>query len=335
VNICTGANVHGQYDYIVRLCPPFISPEMLLAQSFKSIEDIVSYLKLHHRGEIEKTPADWSSSSTSVQRGVPSPAPSIRHPFVELFQSPEVNRFASLKRIASALSDGEIQRKFDQHGKAAPNRGLYREYFVGHTGKTTSGASTNRREEQLAIAVWLAYRESGFELPDGTILFPVEYQLPLKSHRDEANVGLGKVDLFCVESGGDPWITELKIQNGRLDTPLKAVLEALAYCATLAPDMRFLSRESNDRKQTLLHIASPMPPNLLVLAPAEYWDVCNLEEGRNSWREALQDLGRRIEETLKIKVRFVRMENCRWEMTATGMPRVIESPVFKWAIDPA
>lgn len=39
VNICTCANINGQYDYIVRLSPPFISTAMLLNQDFSSLAD--------------------------------------------------------------------------------------------------------------------------------------------------------------------------------------------------------------------------------------------------------------------------------------------------------
>jgi hypothetical protein len=257
------------------------------------------------------------------------------HPIVDLFRSAEVNSFASSELVASALSIDELLLRFEQEAKCAPRRGLHRPFFGRHTGKTTSGLATNRREEHLAIALWSAYRESGFALPDGTTLFPLDYQLPLKSHRDEANALLGKVDLFCGESGGGPWVSEVKIRsarNGRVDTPLKALLEALAYCATLDPDMRYVSRESDAKKRTLLHVVSPTRPNLLILAPSEYWDVCDLAEARHSWRESLQALGQRIELALKVKVRFVRMENCSWEMPTSGMPRLIESPVFNWAI---
>ena len=257
------------------------------------------------------------------------------HPLVELFRSTEVNNFASSALAASALSEDELLLRFEQQRKAAPCRGLYRPYFGRHTGKTTSGLATNRREEHLAIALWIAFRASGFALPDGTLLFPIDYQLPLKSHRDKANALLGKVDLLCAESEGEPWISELKIQsasNGPVDTPLKALLEALAYCATLDADMRHLSRESDGKKRTLLHVVSPMRPNLLILAPSEYWDSCERAEDSHCWREPLQALGQRIELTLRIKVRFVRMDNCRWEMTASGMPRLSESLSFNWAI---
>lgn len=335
VNICSSANIHGQYDYIVRLRPPFISTETLLTQNFSSIQDLVSYLERHHFGDIERTPAIGSSGVTQILSNIAPPAPNSAHPLVELFRSAEVNSFASMRLAATALSEEELLLRFEQQRKAAPRRGEHGSYFGRHTGKTTSGRPTNRREEHLAIALWRAYRESGFALPDGKILFPVEYQLPLKSHRDEANGQIGKVDLFCVESEGEPWIIEIKVhsaRNGSADTPLKALLEALAYCAILDADMRCLSRESDDKKLALLHVVSPIRPNLLILAPSEYWNSCDLAESRHRWRESLQALGQRIEVALKVKVRFVRMEDCRWEMTTSGMPRLIESPVFDWAI---
>ena len=248
--------------------------------------------------------------------------------------STEVNSFASSALAMAALSQDELLFRFEQQRRTAPHRGLHRSYFVGHNGKTTSGRATNRREEHLAIALWRAYRQSGFALPDGIMLFPVEYQLPLKSHRDKGNAGLGKVDLFCVESEGEPWITEMKVcsvRNEGVDTPLKALLEALAYCAVLDADMQYLSRETDNKKRKLRTVR-PLRPNLLILAPSEYWDRCELAESRHCWREPLQALSQRIELALKIKVRFVCMDSCRWEMATSGMPRLIESPVFYWAI---
>jgi hypothetical protein len=335
VNICDGANINGRYDYTVRLRPPFISAKVLLQQNFTSIEGVVEYLERYYSGEIERRPGMPRPEGAQIRSNIASAAESLsRHPLVEAFQAAEINSFASLPIAASALSEDELLLRFEQQRKAAPYRGLHRSYFVGHTGRTTSGASTNRREEHLAIALWAAYRQSGFALPDRTVLFPVDYQLPLKSHRDEANAGLGKVDLFCVDAVGEPWIAELKIHsegNGRVDTPLKALLEALAYCATLDPDMRYLSRESDDKKRMLLHVVSPARPNLLVLAPAEYWDSCDLAGSRHCWREQLQALRQRIEFAIKIRIQFVRIDNCRWEMTPVGVPHLIEPPAFAWA----
>ncbi len=233
VNICTSANINGQYDYRIRLRPPFIKAETLLFENLGTIDDLVDYLVRQHQGDIEQRPASRPNIVTSSANN--------RHPLTVLFQTAEVNNFASSRLVAEALTDGELRLKFKQQLEAAPYRGLHKDYFVGHMGRITAGVATNRREEHLAIALWRDYRKDGFVLPDDTRLFPVDYQLPLKSHRDEENAGLGKIDLFCAESAGDSWICELKIRpagGGRVETPMKAMIEALAYCGTLDADMR-------------------------------------------------------------------------------------------------
>ncbi|MGO9083677.1 MAG: hypothetical protein ACLQBK_00485 [Candidatus Sulfotelmatobacter sp.] len=337
VNICSSANIHGEYDYKVRLTPPTISEETLLGQSFKSIPELVRYLECHHNGAVEQAPTIRLSGAIQIRSDQTKPARMSRHPLTDLFKSPDVNLFASLAKAASSLSETELQLQFGQQAKNAPLRGEYRDkpYFKGHTGKTTSGLSTNRREEHLAIALWRAYRDAGFALPDGKVLFPVDYQVPLKSHLDEPNAGLGKVDLLSVDAEGEPWICELKVHStGKksAETPLKALLEALAYCATLDADLRNLSRESDDKMRMLLHSFSPMRPNLLIMAPTEYWALCDHAKFRDPWREPLQALSRQIEVALKIKVRFVRMDNCLWQMNEnTRMPSLIGTPVFNWA----
>ena len=336
VNICSSANIHGEYDYIIRLTPPSISEETLLGQSFSSIPELVRYLESYHLGVVERTPTIRSSGAFRIRADEVTSKRAMRHPLNALFKSPEVNSFALSEKAASALSETKLLLLFQQQVKDAPLRGEYRDkpYFKGHTGKTDSGLPTNRREEHLSIALWRAYREAGFTLPDGTTLFPVDYQLPLKSHRDEANEGLGKIDLLCVEPEGDPWICELKVLSvgaKGVETPLKALLESLAYCATLDADMRNLSRESDDKKRTLLHVVSPTRPNLLIIAPSEYWTLCSQAEDRFHWIEAIQTLCRRIEIALKIKVRFVGIDNCRWEMNQSGMPNLIGTPAFNWA----
>lgn len=56
VNICTARNIHGEYDYILRLRPPFTSEDELLNQGFDSIAELVDWLKVHHHAALEKSP---------------------------------------------------------------------------------------------------------------------------------------------------------------------------------------------------------------------------------------------------------------------------------------
>jgi len=71
VNICTSDNIHGDYDYIVRLRPPFIREDTLRAKGFATIEALVRYLRRDHSGRIEKTPINGSGpfSRPNVVKG--------------------------------------------------------------------------------------------------------------------------------------------------------------------------------------------------------------------------------------------------------------------------
>jgi hypothetical protein len=89
VNICDEQNIHGRYDCIVRLQPPFISEDVLLRQCFKSIEDLVRYLEHDYAGQVERTPGNRLLESgitqcecvqalrTPLQSRVANPIPSI------------------------------------------------------------------------------------------------------------------------------------------------------------------------------------------------------------------------------------------------------------------
>ncbi len=66
VNICANTNILGQYDYIVRLRPPFISPEALALKNFDTIVELVRFLERSHGGLIERAPTTTSISSARL-----------------------------------------------------------------------------------------------------------------------------------------------------------------------------------------------------------------------------------------------------------------------------
>ncbi|MHB1355215.1 MAG: hypothetical protein ACYCZF_04455 [Anaerolineae bacterium] len=68
VNICTDANILGEYDYIVRLHESTATEGELVEQRFTSIVDLIRYLQATHHAAIERTPA-----STPAQQVVARP----------------------------------------------------------------------------------------------------------------------------------------------------------------------------------------------------------------------------------------------------------------------
>lgn len=61
VSICTGANVQGQYDYRIRLRPPFTSEEALAGCGFETIDDLVHFLERSCDGRVEQAPITRAS----------------------------------------------------------------------------------------------------------------------------------------------------------------------------------------------------------------------------------------------------------------------------------
>ncbi|GMT50265.1 MAG: hypothetical protein IEMM0008_1804 [bacterium] len=53
INICTENNIHGEYDYILRIVHPkqFTSYDQLTAKQFSSIEDLISSIQKDHHGK--------------------------------------------------------------------------------------------------------------------------------------------------------------------------------------------------------------------------------------------------------------------------------------------
>ena len=67
-------------------------------------------------------------------------------------------------------------------------------------------------------------------MPEGGSIELLDYQVPLKARRSDA--GVGKIDIFGLNDSAIPVVIELKVLGkGTPDTPLRALLEGLAYAA--------------------------------------------------------------------------------------------------------
>ena len=56
VNVCTQASVAGEYEYILRIRPPFATEHDLKSGWFSSIEQFVTHVQDRHGGELERGP---------------------------------------------------------------------------------------------------------------------------------------------------------------------------------------------------------------------------------------------------------------------------------------
>jgi hypothetical protein len=186
-----------------------------------------------------------------------------------LYSDPEVNKISRFADIARGLDIEALCEAYIELVKRAPRRSLNRkQYFqTGHDGFPSGDENSNRREEHLALALF--NQSNRFDFPGGRNLNIIDYQTPLKSRRDDK--GIGKIDLFGVIDDSIPAVIELKIHGidkRKADTPLRALLEGLAYCAMVEANIANITDEVKSKfNLKITHTRS----DLIVMAPNEYW----------------------------------------------------------------
>ncbi len=68
VNVCTSAGIAGEYEYVVRIRPPYADEGQLSAMGFRSVDDLVAHLIANYGGDIEKSP-EILRAAQEVDRG--------------------------------------------------------------------------------------------------------------------------------------------------------------------------------------------------------------------------------------------------------------------------
>jgi hypothetical protein len=241
---------------------------------------------------------------------------SVAHPLVDLFRSPGVNRLSEFASFAAGIRTADIAAWYSIELANAPKRhSRGKTYFSnGHTGRPRSGSASNRSEEHLAIALWSSFRTSGVTLPNGDEMVLVDYQVPLRA--SQLDSGIGKMDLFGVVEGPSSSYTgrvcELKTLG--CDTPLKALLECLAYHAIAAVNLADFSAELGKCFRNL---------ECMILAPVNYWHNFAGRRSAGNWAGEIRSLAKRVETDLGFKFSFLALENCQWSMGLNGTAPVL------------
>ena len=243
---------------------------------------------------------------------------------IELYNEADVNRITGFATAAKRLDISGICEDYSELRSTAPlrfQRGKH--YFVaGHNGIPGSGKSSNRKEEHLAIAIYNASRSgAAFELPDGRSLEIMDYQTPLKSRQRDR--GIGKVDLFGVVDKNLPAVIELKVEGqngGHSDTPLRALLEGLAYCAIVEANMPAIAEESSHKFGLSFSATRPM---LIVMAPEAYWRRYLKNHSAGIWLPQLLSVIDRLKSQLELEVHLIALQGAEFDMGLGGMHPVL------------
>jgi hypothetical protein len=233
---------------------------------------------------------------------------------IKLYSQSTVNNVSQFASFAIQLNVNDLIKGYKELIQRAPHRHeTEKKYFVEEHEIFLGHENSNRREEHLAGALFNECKYGHkFKLPDGSELNIMDYQFPLQAHKGDKSIG--KIDLFGVIDGVIPCIIELKVagkDGGKADTPLRAFLEGLAYCAIVESNIESISQEAKERglkfKKTSLCV--------IVLAPENYWGYYLNKKAAGNWIQALKNLTNAVSKELNIQIRFLSMINadCEWK----------------------
>ena len=88
----------------------------------------------------------------------------------------------------------------------------------------------------------------------------------------------------------------------RADTPLRAFLEGLAYCAMLEADLESVCQEAVEKFGRPI---AKKTPALTVLANDAYWKSYLESKAAGAWRSEMHRLANGVEDLLNISVSFL------------------------------
>jgi len=195
---------------------------------------------------------------------------------------------------------------YDQLKSCASRRhGRDKKYFVPrHDGMPRSKNESVCREEHLAMALFNDFAQKGVvEHAEMSKLQFLDYQFPLKARLKDAekekqkNTGVGKVDLFGVIDGEHPCVVELKVGK---ESPLRALLQALAYCATVEANIKHIANENEANEERRASFAAQRP-RLMILAPDAYWQYFMRHPDAGNWQPAFRKLLAEIHQCIGVR----------------------------------
>jgi len=236
---------------------------------------------------------------------------------LKIYNDREVKNISSFADVAGRLDPGNVVAAYAHVRDYAPRRhDRNKAYFVDHAGLKSRSDNSSRREEHLALALWGASQTgTPMVLPSDETLEILDYQTPLKARRSDK--GVGKVDLFGLIDGCRSTVIELKVHRASDygDTPLRAYLEALAYCAIIEANASEIASEASTRFNRSI---DERAPGLVVMAPQDYWAGYLEHPSVGEWWPILNNLATEIDKLLNLETHFLGLRDATYRMGARG-----------------
>ena len=242
----------------------------------------------------------------------------MSHPLIALAADKDVRQAAAFRARAEALTGEQLAAAYQEEKRNAPRvHEAGRRYLAPRGGKPATERRRDKDEEHVGAALvrYGTARTDGLPLPDEPLrLLPLEYAVRVKTGPADAETrGIGRIDLLGITSDDRLAVVKLRVLEpaetrcGVGDTPLRALLEALALCAIAEANLSALRSEIAERFGRTLSDAAPM---CVVAASPVYWRLCRRREAQRgaAWIREMERLAQEVERGVGVPVRFLALE---------------------------
>ncbi len=245
------------------------------------------------------------------------------HPLVERSEQREVRKASDFRLCAQALTGAQLADEFQQECASAPSRSSGgRKHLLAPNRRLAAERGGARRDcEHAAIALVQRQKqtERGLLLPEDIGAFDALHAgAVLKSGvpdrklgAADPNYGINKVDVVGIGQGDRLALGFLRflapgaqrISPG--DTPLRALLEAMAQCAVAKANRDVLLAELAPRSQRTF--AADAPPVLMLIGSQRYWELSRRREAHKGagWIRELSRLAEEFEAASGVTVMYL------------------------------
>lgn len=271
----------------------------------------------------------------------------LSHPLIALAADKDVRQAAAFRARAERMTGAQLAEAYEQEKREAPRlHDAGKRYLAPRGGKPATERKSNKDEEHAGAAVvrYGLARGDGLPLPDESLrLLPLESAVRVKTGPADApeTRGIGRIDLLAVTSEDRLAVVKMRVLGptetrcGVGDTPLRAMLEALALTAIAHANLPALRSEIAER---FGRTVSEEPPMCVVAASPVYWKLCRRREAQRGagWIRELERLSQEIEASIGVSMRFLSLElpgDPGWVYREDG-PAIDGVPHFALAWEP-
>jgi hypothetical protein len=240
------------------------------------------------------------------------------HPILALAADARARRTADFRALASELTGAGLAEAWTAELTAAPRRSEGgRKHFAAYNRRLAAERKPSRDGEHFSLALVEFCRRTATALPlpdrSGSlelVAAQVAFDAVGGDGEGEERVALGRADL--VGLGPDDRLAVVQVRYlppgatraGTGDTPLRALLEALALAAAAQANRAALGAEI---AAVCGRAPSEAPPLVAVLASPRYWELCRRREAQKgaAWIRELERVASELAGATGLAIHFL------------------------------